>query len=407
MTTPGRRVRIAVLNSHPIQYFAPLYAYLNASPDIEVTALYCSDFSLRGGYDRQFQRPVTWDVDLLAGYRSVFLGPRAKVRMPGGFFSLIVPEVWREVRSGRYDALWLHGHGYAANLIALVAAKTRGIPVLMRCETHLGLARGPIKRRLRSVLLRLLYRACDRFLAIGTANAAFYRAMGVPGDRIFLVPYSVDNARFIDASRLSDAARAAARRALGLREGVPVVLYASKLTTRKHPDDLVRAAALLRRRGLDFDLLMVGSGELEDALRAMVRSHGLDGVVFAGFVNQTEMPRMFGVSDVFVLPSENEPWGLIVNEALCAGLPVVVTEGTGCAPDLVKDGLNGRVVAAGEVEALAAALHPLVADAHLRGRMGEAGRAIIARWGFADCLGGLRRAVAGDRGNATQPALAS
>jgi hypothetical protein len=102
--------RIAVLNSHPIQYFAPLYAYLNAAPDFEVTALYLSDVSIRGGKDAEFARNVKWDIDLLDGYRSVFLGEAARKRRPVGFWSLVAPQVWTETRSGRYDVLWLHGH---------------------------------------------------------------------------------------------------------------------------------------------------------------------------------------------------------------------------------------------------------------------------------------------------------
>ena len=114
-----------MLNSHPIQYFAPLYAYLNAAPDLEVTALYLSDFSIRGGKDAGFGRDVKWDLDLLAGYRSVFLGDAARTREPGGFWSLVAPQVWSELRSGRYDVLWLHGHNYAANLIALDGRQER------------------------------------------------------------------------------------------------------------------------------------------------------------------------------------------------------------------------------------------------------------------------------------------
>ena len=177
--------RIAVLNSHPIQYFAPLYAYLNAAPDLDVTALYLSDFSIRGGKDAGFGRDVKWDLDLLAGYRSVFLGDAARTREPAGFWSLVAPQVWNELRSGRYDVLWLHGHNYAANLIALMAAKTAGLPVMMRGETHLGLPCDGIKSILRQPLMGALYRSCDRLLAIGSANAAFYRAMGVPDHKIF------------------------------------------------------------------------------------------------------------------------------------------------------------------------------------------------------------------------------
>ncbi|HVT26794.1 MAG TPA: glycosyltransferase, partial [Lacipirellulaceae bacterium] len=195
----SRHTRIAVLNSHPIQYFAPLYAYLNAAPDLDVTALYLSDLSLRGGRDAEFGLDVKWDVDLLSGYRARYLGQASK-REPGGFWSLVAPEVWGELRSGRYDVVWLHGHNYAANLIGLMAAKTAGLPVMMRGETHLGLPRYGIKSTLRRPLMGSLYRCCDRLLAIGSANAAFYQAMGVPRHKIFLVPYSVDNDRFIKSA---------------------------------------------------------------------------------------------------------------------------------------------------------------------------------------------------------------
>jgi glycosyltransferase involved in cell wall biosynthesis len=389
------RVRIAVVNSHPIQYFAPLYAYLNASEDIEVTALYCSDFSLRGGNDPGFNRPVTWDIDLMAGYRPVFLGERSKVRVPGGFFSLIAPEIWREVRSGKYDVLLLHGHAHAANLIALLAAKTKGIPVMMRGDTHLALRRGLVKRLLRRLLIGGLYYFCDRFLAIGSANRAFYLAMGVPAEKIFLAPYSVDNARFIRQSQMNQSQCAAVRRELGLPLNKPVVLYASKLIARKHPDDVVRAIALLKKQGLDCAVFIVGTGEMEDQLRSLASNLGLDDVIFAGFVNQGDLPRIYAVSDVFVLPSDNEPWGLIVNEAMCAGMPVVVADEVGCVADLVADGENGFCHRAGDVRGLAASLERILADDGLRQRMGQESLRRISHWSYAECLEGIRNAVRG------------
>src|SRR5262245_63496501 len=111
--------------------------------------------------------------------------------VPGGFMSLIAPEVWDEVRSGRYDVLWLHGHNYAANHIALGAAKSRRMPVMMRGDSHLGLARTRLKAMFRRPVMGAFYGLCDCCLAIGTANAEFYRAMGVPDEKIFLVPFSV------------------------------------------------------------------------------------------------------------------------------------------------------------------------------------------------------------------------
>jgi glycosyltransferase involved in cell wall biosynthesis len=157
---------------------------------------------------------------------------------------------------------------------------------------------------------------------------------------------------------------------------------------------LLRAAARLNRERVVFHLVMVGSGEMETELRTLAQHLGLSNIHFAGFVNQAALPRVYAACDVFVLPSENEPWGLAVNEAMCAGLPIVASAEIGCVPDLVHDGRNGRTVSAGNVAELTDALRPLLTDAELRRRMGEASRKIIARWSYAECRAGLRAALA-------------
>src|SRR5262249_42737948 len=153
--------------------------------------------------------------------------------------------------------------------------------------------------------------ACDRLLAIGSANAAFYRAMGVPDHKIFLVPYSVDNDRFIKSASLTDGQTREVRRRYNVPIDRPSVLYAAKFTPRKRPRDLLEAARRLKMEtDHRFTIVMVGSGELEEELRAFCTEHALDNVLFPGFVNQTELPALYAASDVFVLPSEHEPWGL-------------------------------------------------------------------------------------------------
>jgi glycosyltransferase involved in cell wall biosynthesis len=389
------RTRIAVVTSHPIQYATPLYAYLNRDPELDVTALFCSDFSLRGAKDKGFGQSVKWDVDLLDGYNVVFLGDRAKTRTLAGFWSLICPELIREIRKSQYDVVLVHGQQYAAYVLAFALAKLQGIPVMTRGETHLGLDITPVRAQVRKRLLGLQYRSIDRFLAIGSANAEYYRALGVADERIFQVPYSVDNERFMKASSLSPEERAAYRERLGVRDARPILLYASKLMRRKHPDDLLRAAGILANKKLEHHVVVAGSGEMEAELRSLATELGVHNVTFTGFLNQSELPRLYGASDVFVLPSEDEPWGLIVNEVMCAGLPVVVGAGVGCVPDLVKVGVNGATCAAGNAASLAAALEPLIIDPELRSRMGAESRRIIADWGYEQCRQGIRAAVAG------------
>jgi glycosyltransferase involved in cell wall biosynthesis len=391
----GRKTRIAVLNSHPIQYFAPLYAYLNRASDLEITALYLSDVSVRGGRDKGFNRDVKWDVDLLSGYRSVFLGPAAQIREPGKFWSLIAPQVIRELRSGRYDVLWLHGHQHAANVLALVAAKIAGIPVMMRGETHLGLPRRGLKSMLRRPLMRAFYGCCDRLLTIGSANAAFYRSLAVPDHKLFLVPYAVDNARFMEAAELTAEQKATIRQKYKIALDRPAVLYAAKFTLRKRPNDLLQAAMRLNQESAaPFTLVMAGSGELEPELRAFCTEYRIRNAVFTGFINQSELPRLYAACDVFVLPSQDEPWGLAVNEAMCARLPIVVSREVGCVPDLVADGINGFTLHAGDTDALTRAIRCLIEDPRLRLRQGEASFARIEHWDFEQCLKGVRAAIA-------------
>jgi glycosyltransferase involved in cell wall biosynthesis len=388
-----RKIRIAVLNSHPIQYFAPLYRFLNASPNLAITALYSTNYSLRGGVDPGFGRAVTWDIDLLSGYEAIFLGPRSATRTPRGFFSLIVPQVWKEIRTGKYDVLWLYGHSYLVNLIALAAAKSCGVLVFMRSETHLGLKRGRLKTWIRKVLMRILYGLCDRCLAIGTENRRFYEAMGVEKDKLFLVPYSVDNARLMKESKQSSEQRQAVRSNLGIRLPGPIILYSAKLSRRKRPDDLIHAVSRLRARGLSFTLLMVGSGEFECELRRLATKLHIDNIVWAGFRNQSELPVIYGASDIFVLPSEDEPWGLAVNEAMCGGLPIVVAEGVGCASDLLKDGVNGFSFPPQNIDALVNALERLIVDSEFRTRCSAESLRIIERWSYLECMNGLTAAL--------------
>src|SRR5262249_45930898 len=147
----------------------------------------------------------------------------------------------------------------------------------------------------------------------------------------------------------------------------PSVLYAAKFTRRKRPLDLLESIRRLRMENkYSFTVVMAGSGELEGELHAFCAAHSLDNVVFTGFINQMQLPSLYGVCDIFVLPSEHEPWGLAVNEAMCAGLPVVACREVGCAPDLVEDGVNGFTFEAGDIEGLTRALQLLIEDEPLR-----------------------------------------
>jgi len=217
--------------------------------------------------------------------------------------------------------------------------------------------------------------------------------MGIPTDRIFQVPYTVDNDRFIAKGEMVRSGRDAVRVKLGMHPHLPAIVYASKFDHRKRPDDLLKAYRMLRESGVKVQLVLVGTGILEDELKTSVADQGIPDVVFPGFVNQADLPAVYAASDVFVLPSGNEPWGLVVNEAMCAGLPIVLSDEIGCVDDLVVDGVNGATFIAGDVDGLVSALRPISIDEELRVAQGHASLEPIKNWSYAYCGGGLRSAI--------------
>lgn len=394
----AKRFRLAVVNSHPIQYFAPLFRRIAESPDIDITVYYCSKQGLQTGFvDPGFGVEVVWDVPLLEGYNYKILPNLFGDHGVRGFFSPINPSIIPELKRGQFDAVVIHGHNLATNLIALIAAKSFGTSVFMRSETHLLLKRHAFKALFRPSVMKLFYRLCDACLYIGTRNKEFYLAHGVPDQKLFFVPYTVDNHSFEVAAESAVAQSSEIRRQMGIPLGIPIILYASKLIPRKRPRDLLLAHTSLAGLGVQAALIFVGTGEALSQLQEEVASRSLALVFFAGFVNQSQLPAYYCMADVFVLPSEDEPWGLVVNEVMSCGVPVVTTTEVGAAADLVLDGQTGFTYQAGEISSLTTALGRILTNVELRRSMGQNCRARMRQWSYGEAITGILEALATTR----------
>jgi glycosyltransferase involved in cell wall biosynthesis len=390
-----RPFKLAVLNSHPIQYFAPLYRALARHPDIELTVYYCSRQNMtRGIDDPGFGREVVWDIPLLEGYDYEFLENVGGDRGVDGFLKLVNPGILSRLWHESYDALIVHGHAHLTALLAVAGAKLRRTALLMRGESNLTLRSGPLRHFIRTPLLRALYRFCDAFLYIGSLNRAYYESYGVRPDRLFFAPYVVDNERFhMEASTLEERA-SLLRASLGIGPASTAVLYMSKLIQRKRPFDLLEAHRRLQSSASPPELLVVGDGPELDRVRHTVAQQHIPRVHFFGFRNQSELPLFYAAADVFVLPSENEPWGLVVNEAMAAGTPVIATRGVGAAADLIRHGETGFVYETGDIQALERHIETLVLQADLRSRMAQNCRRLMEGWSYEQCIEGILHAIA-------------
>ncbi len=396
-----KKVRVAYLVSHPIQYQAPLLRRIAQEPDIELTVFFGSDFSLHGYQDEGFGVDVKWDVPLLDGYHYKFL----PVIRDDGTQTVATPlnyGIFSALRGSggehAFDVLWVHGYAMVNALQGMLAAKALGIPVLLRGDMWLGdRPRSGLKLFMKRLFFRLLRWMIDGILAVGTLNAEYWRHY--LGDEIplFLMPYAVDNDYFQRRSLEAARNRSELREELHLDAGRPVILFASKLQARKRCCDLLDAYEVLMKSKTDGPLpylVIVGDGQERPALEERAKANGLADVRFCGFRNQSELPRFFDLSSVFVLPARHEPWGLIVNEVMNAGRAVIVSNEVGCQPDLVTDGVEGCVFPVGDVDALAEALRRVLLTPETAEQMGKRALERIGAWSFEEDVLALREAIA-------------
>jgi glycosyltransferase involved in cell wall biosynthesis len=388
--------RVACLVSHPIQYQAPLFRYIAARPGVDLTVFFLSDLSVRAYRDSGFGVDVKWDVPLLDGYRHEFL-PRVGSGMGLSFWRPWTYGLRARLRRGRFDALWVHGYAHRGCLAGIAAAKSLGIPVMLRGESNLlSETDDALKLGVKRIAIPALLRTIDATLAIGRLNRDYYLHYGVGAERIFAMPYAVDNEFFRSAAERARPERESLRADLGLRPERAVILFASKMQPHKRAGDLLEAYARLSPDAIAEPaayIVFAGDGEERAYLERRARALKWDSIRFIGFRNQSDLPGLYDLCDVFVLPSEREPWGLVVNEAMNAGKPVVVSDRVGAGPDLVEEGVNGFVYPAGDVAALANRLRRLIDNADTRAAMGAHALEKVARLDFNADREGLLAAL--------------
>ena len=385
--------RLAIFTSHPIQYQAPLFRALAASGHVEPTVYFGSRHGADVAVDPGFGTAFRWDVPLLDGYEHVFLPNTAAKPDVSRFGGIRLSRPDAVLAAGRHDVLLVLGWQTLAHTQMLRAAWRLGIPVILRGESTLQRTpskgmRAVVRRAMWLPLRQRMYHAAfervDAFLVIGSRNRDYYRSFGVPDEKLFWAPYGVDNGWFAlpDASRAS--ARARIRAQLGVGERTVVFASSAKLIARKRPLDLIDAVAELRRRDIDAHALFIGDGDARSEIESHAARNGMaDAISIAGFVNQRALPDWYSATDALVLPSDSrETWGLVVNEAMAAGLPVVVSGAAGCSVDLVRTGENGFTYPCGDVPALAGRLAEIVSLGP-EGRLafGNRSREIVQRFG--------------------------
>lgn len=352
-----RKYRLGIFLDHPIQYFSPLFDELSRRGDVVLSVGYSNDHGLREALDPGFGSTHKWDIDLVSGHSHSFMtagqrGWAMKIRA--------IPRVIRFIREN--DIIVVHGYAGLLPLTAIAAAWVFRIPYLIRSDTSVIRTH----RRLdpRFWLPRMVSRRSAGGLVAGIRNESVQLKLGVP--QTYFAPFSIDNRRFSAAASSVRAKCGHSKAKWGLKSDKPVIGYCGKLIDHKGIDDLVAAH---RQLADSAQLFIIGDGpnraELEKQCSPQL-------TVFAGFINQSEIPEALAVCDIVVLPSYAEPWGLAINEAMASGCLPVVSDAVGCGPDLVEG--VGEVFPVGDRAELVGALQRALArcqDPLVKARIGE------------------------------------
>ncbi len=384
--------KLAVVVSHPIQYYAPVFRALASSKLIDLRVFYtwsqAADAQL---FDVGFGTVLAWDIPLMEGYAYQFVANVAERPGTEHFGGFKNPTLLSEIEAWGADAVLVYGWCHHSHLRALRYFKGR-IPVLFRGDSTLLDRRVWWRNALRRGFLWWVYRHVDVAIAVGSNGSEYFAWCGVPRSRIAVAPHSVDTVRFGANSAVDQQRAEEWRLSLGIKPDAVVFLYAGKFQHVKNPGLLLDAFNSLPPG--PQQLVYLGSGELESELkaRAGARTH----VHFLPFQNQSVMPTVYRLADAFVLPSRSETWGLALNEAMASGRAIIASSKVGGARDLIQQGENGWIFESGDGTALAAVLRAAV-DLGRDGlnTMGMIGQARSPRWSTEESARRIGQAVVG------------
>jgi glycosyltransferase involved in cell wall biosynthesis len=365
--------KLAIICTHPIQYYAPVFRTLTESGQIDLRVFYTySQAATDRVFDSGFGTELKWDIPLLEGYAYHFVRNAAKRPGLDHFRGLNTPSLAREIESWQPDAVLIYTWNSQSHLQALRHFKGR-LPVLFRGDSTLIDERPWWRALLRRVFLTWVYRHVDVAIAVGTNNRDYFAWCGLPLRRIALAPHSVDTVRFATDSAGHDRLATQWRQELGISREAIVILFAGKLQPKKNPGLLLDAFKTLHDGS---HLVFVGNGELERELKA--HALAIENVHFMSFKNQSVMPAVYRLGDIFVLPSQGpeETWGLALNEAMASGRAVIASSKVGGACDLIHSGENGWIFESGDRTALEDSLRLAVdcgqSSLHAMGRVAQA-----------------------------------
>jgi len=368
-------MRLAIITTHPIQYYAPVFKLLQHRGNIDITVFYTWGNSAADKYDPDFDKTIEWDIPLLDGYPYQWVTNTSPNPGSHHFKGIINPGLIDQLNKWQPDAILVFGWAYRSHLKVLRHFKGK-VPVYFRGDSTLLDEKKGARAFVRTLFLKWVYKHVDHAFYVGANNKAYFKKHGLTEGQLSFAPHAIDNERFAEP-RANEAKEL--RERLGIDKNDIVILFAGKLEDKKAPDLLLDA--FLNLSMPNVHLLFAGSGYLKNMLVQKAKEQ--KNIHFTDFQNQLFMPVVYQACNLFCLPSKGpgETWGLAVNEAMACSKAVLTSNKVGCAADLVTAD-NGAIFRSGSIHQLSEGLKKLLSDKEELIKMGRVSARIINSYNF-------------------------
>ena len=379
--------KLAIITTHPIQYNAPWFRLLSERNNISVKVFYTLSQWREGTLkDPGFGKTIEWDIPLLDGYEFKFITNTSKSPGTRRYGGIVNPTLVKAITSWSPTAVLIFGWNFKSHLQCLRYFHRR-IPVFFRGDsTLLGETPG-FKKVIRNVVLTWVYKHIDAAFFVGTHNKDYFMRHGLKAHQLILAAHAIDNRRYMQPEHIYSEEAGKWRQSLGIPENNFVVLYAGKFEEAKNVSILIEVAKRFTNKDISF--VLAGNGPMETSLKETSGSN----VFFLAFQNQQQMPVLYRMGDLFVLPSKSETWGLAVNEAMACSRAVLVSDKCGCAADLVEEGRNGYCFISGDVDDLAHKISLMLKQKAALKEMGHSSFKMIEHFTFEKIAESIEGAV--------------
>ena len=367
-------IKIAVVVSHPIQHFCPMYSSWSKIDGIDLHVFFASSIGFKPYLDDAFGKKIAWQ-GLKLDFNHTFLNEGKALPVS---LKTDAPDLEEKLNAFRPDVIVNYGYRQKLQKRAFYYAIKKDIPILMISDSELRRHRSLFKRALKKITEPYYLSRVSGFLTVGDANEAYYRNYGVPDYKFFRSPFPIDKNYMENFWVNRNHIKKEMRKFLKIPSDNIVILNVGKIIRRKRQRDILEALAMIDPKETPLSFIVVGSGPEEEALKTKSRSISDHQVIFTGFIQPMDLPKYYILSDIYVQPSEADPHPLAVSEAIYLGTPVVISHRCGSygPTDDVREGVNGFVYRCGRVDELAHCIERLANDKFLREEFSEASRQI-------------------------------